>query len=138
MKKSTVVNILLVVAIVAVIGISFAIGNAFQTSDERFSGTDGQATQQIQESDPGYTPWFESLFKPGSAELESGLFAIQAGIGGVVLGFALGALWGRRSKRSGSPSDSASDSASSDNAKALPADSPETTPTDESETTEDR
>ena len=38
----------------------------------------------------------EPLFRPGSPELESGLFALQAGLGGILLGFVLGRLTARR------------------------------------------
>ena len=44
----------------------------------------------------GGVAWFEPLFSPGSAELESGLFALQAGLGGILLGFVLGRLTARR------------------------------------------
>jgi cobalt/nickel transport protein len=61
-----------------------------------YTGSDSRATAAIEQSDPGYTPWFSSVFSPSSAEVESGLFALQAGIGGLVLGYALGRLRGRR------------------------------------------
>ncbi|MDQ7992061.1 MAG: energy-coupling factor ABC transporter substrate-binding protein [Propionicimonas sp.] len=97
MKKST-VNILLVLALVAIFAVSFAIGSNHTDGEERFSGTDGAATSQIEASHPDYQPWFEPFFSPESGEVESGLFALQAALGGTVLGFAIGALYGRRRK----------------------------------------
>ena len=94
--KKTLVTIALVAALFAVFGVSFAIGGLYTNPDERFAGTDSAATAQIQAANPGYQPWFTSFFQPQSSEIESGLFALQAAIGGCVLGFAIGALWGRR------------------------------------------
>jgi cobalt/nickel transport protein len=94
-KKST-VNVLLVLALVVIFVVSFAIGGKYTDAEERFPGTDGTATEQIEELNPEYEPWFAPFFESESSEVESGLFAMQAGIGGIVLGFAFGALWGRR------------------------------------------
>ncbi|HEY3337769.1 MAG TPA: energy-coupling factor ABC transporter substrate-binding protein [Propionicimonas sp.] len=96
MRRKTLVTIALVAALVAVFGVSFAIGGLQANGHERFTGTDSAATAQIQAANPGYQPWFTPFFQPESSEIESGLFALQAAIGGCVLGFAIGALWGRR------------------------------------------
>ena len=94
--RKTLVTVALVAALLVVLGVSFAVGGQHTDPVERFVGTDAAATAQIQAANPGYQPWFTPLFQPGSSELESGLFALQAAIGGTVLGFAIGALWGRR------------------------------------------
>jgi cobalt/nickel transport protein len=86
------VTALLVLGIVAL----FALPLALHAGSSEFAGTDSQATELIEESDPGYTPWFSSVFSPGSSEVESGLFALQAALGGGVLGYALGRLRSRR------------------------------------------
>ena len=96
MTKKTTVNILLGVALVAIFAVSFVIGGSHTNPEERFTGTDSAATSQIEEANPGYVPWFSPLFQPESGEVESGLFALQAGVGGSVLGFAIGGLWARR------------------------------------------
>lgn len=93
-RKRT-VNILLIVGVVAIFALSFIIGGNHTDATDPFAGSDGAATAKIQEIAPGYEPWFSPIFEPGSGEVESGLFALQAGLGGVVLGFALGALWMR-------------------------------------------
>lgn len=95
------INTLIVLGVVLIFGIALFLGNQALGPDveEAFGGTDAQATELIEESNPDYEPWFAPFFEP-AGEIESGLFALQAGLGGAVLGFTLGALWmGRRISR---------------------------------------
>lgn len=71
-------------------------------TDADFAGSDGEGTSAIADAN-GYQPWFELNFVPKSAELQSGLFAIQAALGAGVLGYALGAMNERRRNRKVSP-----------------------------------
>jgi cobalt/nickel transport protein len=87
-SRFSVINWLLVVAVVLLAAVPIVIG-----SDTDFGGADGMAVERIDESD--YRPWFAPLFQP-APETASGLFALQAAIGGGVLGYVFGVARTRR------------------------------------------
>ncbi len=90
-------NLAIVAAIVAILVISLVVGAPRGTGDEPFAGSDSQATAAVEET--GHEPWFTPIFEPGSGEIESGLFALQAALGGGVLGYCIGRLHGRAKRR---------------------------------------
>ncbi|WP_214371267.1 energy-coupling factor ABC transporter substrate-binding protein [Pseudonocardia sp. H11422] len=83
MKRSTLVNWLIVLAVVVLAGLPLLF------VEGEFGGADGIAAEQIAADHPDYQPWFAPLFEP-SAEVASGLFALQAAIGAGVIGYYFG------------------------------------------------
>ncbi|MCS6942923.1 MAG: energy-coupling factor ABC transporter substrate-binding protein [Geminocystis sp.] len=61
-----------------------------------FEGADSQAEEAVTAINPSYRPWAENLFKPASGEIESFLFALQAGIGAGTIGYVLGYYRGKK------------------------------------------
>ncbi|HBE78410.1 MAG TPA: energy-coupling factor ABC transporter substrate-binding protein [Firmicutes bacterium] len=84
-------NILLIILVIAIAVIPLI----FQSKAE-FAGADDQAKDAISQIDKGYKPWFHSIWTPPSAEIESLLFALQAGIGSLVIGYYIGFARGRK------------------------------------------
>lgn len=83
--------LLLLVVLISVVPLYLARG-------AEFGGADGQAEEAITEINPGYEPWFSSLYEPPSGEIESLLFALQAALGAGFIAYYLGLKKGRASK----------------------------------------
>jgi cobalt/nickel transport protein len=61
------------------------------TGNHEWGGADGQAEDVISQLTGGtYQPWFQSIYTPPSGEIESLLFALQAAIGSLIIGYFLG------------------------------------------------
>ena len=61
------------------------------SQNHEWGGADGQAEGVISDLTGGtYTPWFQSIYQPPSGEIESLLFALQAAIGSLIIGYFLG------------------------------------------------
>jgi cobalt/nickel transport protein len=95
MKRNTKINLLLLLAVVALAVLPLALGLG-DDKEEPFAGADGEAETAITEIEPDYEPWFSPLYEPPSAEIESGLFALQAAIGAGALAYYFGVRHGRR------------------------------------------
>jgi len=93
-RKDWFIGLALVAVIVAIFAFSLTMAPKPAEGEEAFGGSDAAVTA-ILEDEHGALPWFSPIFEPGSGEIESGLFAVQAALGAGVLGFALGQLRGR-------------------------------------------
>ena len=58
------------------------------SGEEAWGGADNNAADLIEAS--GYEPWVEPFWEPPSGEIESLLFALQAAIGAIVIGYIFG------------------------------------------------
>lgn len=96
MRQNLLINGALALGIVLIVVLALGLDAKRSGDDERFVGTDSAATSQIEKDNPDYKPWFSSLYVPSSTEIESGLFALQAALGGIFLGYCFGALRSRR------------------------------------------
>jgi cobalt/nickel transport protein len=84
-------NLLLISLVVIIAVIPLVIRKSAE-----FSGADNKARDAITSINPDYKPWFNSIWVPPSGEIESLLFALQAGIGCLVMGYYLGFIHGRK------------------------------------------
>jgi len=88
MKKQNVILIILVVLLAA-----FPL---FTQKGADFGGSDDKGKDMIGEINPDYQPWFSSFWEPPSSEIESFLFALQAGIGAGFIGYFFGYMRGKK------------------------------------------
>ncbi|MCP8323328.1 MAG: energy-coupling factor ABC transporter substrate-binding protein [Candidatus Methylarchaceae archaeon HK02M2] len=85
-------HVILILVMVALFVIPLAI---LPTAE--YGGADGAAEELISET--GYEPWFEPIWEPPSGEIESLLFATQAAIGAIIIGYFIGFEKGKRAKK---------------------------------------
>lgn len=84
-------NLLMIILVVALAAAPLALrGGA------KFSGADDRGMEAITEINPGYQPWFHSIWEPPSGEVENFLFALQAAIGSGIVCYYLGYIRGRK------------------------------------------
>ena len=93
MKKSTSIILLAVVIILFIAPL--VMYNGYGEDEGYFGGADDQAGEAIEETGE---PWFSSIWEPPSGEIESLLFALQAAIGALIIGYAFG-YWRGQSKK---------------------------------------
>lgn len=82
MRKRTILYLAIVVALIA-IPFAFEGNSSFSSSDD--GGPEWLTSM-------GYHPWIQPFWKPPTSDMEAGLFAMQAAIGGGIVGFVFGML----------------------------------------------
>jgi cobalt/nickel transport protein len=87
-------NWLLIVGVVAL-----SVGPLLVLQGREFGATDASNTAAIQEIQPTYKPWFEPVIKDSGPEVQTFLFAAQAGIGAGITGYILGLYRGRSERQ---------------------------------------
>lgn len=93
-KFSTGTALLLIVLVVVLAAIPLALN-----PQSEFAGADSIAESAITEVQPEYEPWFQPLWEPPGGETESLLFALQAGLGGGVIGYFFGVKRAQRGSK---------------------------------------
>lgn len=91
-------NWLLILGVVVLAVLGLVIGNMLVPGSE-FGGADGQAEEVIASINPDIEPWFAPIWEPPGGETESLLFALQAAIGGTIVGYVIGLKRGEKQKQ---------------------------------------
>ena len=76
-----------------------AFGPLLVLQGKEFGATDSSFVTAIENDHPNYKPWFEPIIKDSGPEVQTFLFAAQAGIGAGVTGYILGLYKGRSERR---------------------------------------
>jgi cobalt/nickel transport protein len=87
-------NWLMIVGVVVL-----SLGPLLVLQGTQFGATDGNNSTAIQEIRPDYKPWFQPIIKDSGPEVQTFLFAAQAGIGAGITGYILGLYKGRSERR---------------------------------------
>lgn len=76
----------------------------FLNQDSQFGGSDGAGSEAIAAIAPEYnSEWITNLWTPPGSETESMLFALQAAVGGILIGYLFGYLRGRKTAQQPPP-----------------------------------
>lgn len=86
-------NLILGIIVIVIIIIPLVLMNKTE-----FAGSDDKAEEEITKIDKNYKPWFSSVWKPPSSEIESLLFSLQAALGAGVIGYYFGYQKGKLNK----------------------------------------
>ena len=82
-------HIIMILGVVILTVIPLVIHAGKGEDEGYFGGVDGAAEEVIGEK-MKYEPWFSPIWEPPSGEIESLLFAVQAAIGAIIIGYFVG------------------------------------------------
>ena len=94
MKKLN-LNIILLVLVIVIALAPMIMYSGLGEDEGYFGGSDDAGSEAVENS--GYKPWFSSFWEPPSPEIESLLFALQAAIGALIIGYFFG-YWRAQAK----------------------------------------
>lgn len=95
MVNKRAIILLCLVAVIVIFPLAYYNGKGEEQG--YFTGADDQGSEAIEST--GYHPWFTSIWEPPSGEIESLLFALQAAIGAIIIGYVLGYYNGQAKER---------------------------------------
>ena len=81
-------NIILFIIVLVILIVPLAMYSGLGEEQGYFGGSDDQGSDGVSET--RYKPWFESFWEPPSGEIDSLLFAVQAAIGAIIIGYFFG------------------------------------------------
>jgi cobalt/nickel transport protein len=86
-------HVIMLIAVAVIAIAPLVIYSGLGEDEGYFGGADDSAGEAISET--GYKPWFQPIWEPPSGEIESLLFALQAAIGALIIGYVFGYYRGR-------------------------------------------
>lgn len=87
-------NLILLILTIIIVIAPMVIYSGLGEDQGYFGGSDDQGSDAVTET--GYEPWFNSFWEPPSGEIESLLFAVQAAIGAIIIGYIFGYWRGQK------------------------------------------
>lgn len=87
-------NLILLILTIIIVIAPMVIYSGLGEDQGYFGGSDDQGSDAVTET--GYEPWFSSFWEPPSGEIESLLFAVQAAIGAIIIGYIFGYWRGQK------------------------------------------
>jgi cobalt/nickel transport protein len=89
-------NIILLAIVIILLAAPMVMYSGLGEDEGYFGGSDDKGSDGVSET--GYEPWFNSFWEPPSGEIESLLFALQAAIGAIIIGYFFGYWKGQQNK----------------------------------------